>query len=302
MAASRKTCSRSGAPSSELLARPLDREADRRQRVLDLVRDPPRRLAPGGDPLRPHELGQVVDDDEPPEVGEARVPQRHDRDEEGADLAAGGEDDPPLAGGVRGGPGRVDRLAQRAQRGVAEELVQGAADRVGRQAEQFLRGAVAGRDRPAGVDGDDAGGDRLEDGLDQVAPALQLEGEPLQLAVGALEVGLARAQVAGHAVERLDEHADLVLGLDGQLEVEIAAGDPARALGQLLDRRRDHAREVEGEPGGREGDDQRDRGQPQRVAQADRAAEEPRLAVALEGRGGPGEAGARDRRGSRGWR
>ncbi len=48
--------------AAELELQPLGRELDRRQRVLDLVREPARDLAPGLDALRRDQLGDVVED------------------------------------------------------------------------------------------------------------------------------------------------------------------------------------------------------------------------------------------------
>src|SRR5437879_4026735 len=38
----------------------LDRQLDRRQGVLDLMRDPPRHFGPGREPSRAHDLGDVL--------------------------------------------------------------------------------------------------------------------------------------------------------------------------------------------------------------------------------------------------
>ena len=48
----------------ELAPQPLGRELDRRQRVLHLVRDAPRHVAPGRHALRHHEVGHVVEGDD----------------------------------------------------------------------------------------------------------------------------------------------------------------------------------------------------------------------------------------------
>ena len=274
-----------GGAVEQLLAGPLDRELDRGQRVLDLVRDAPRRLAPGGDALGLHQLGQVLDDHEAAEVGEARVAQRHGGDDERPQLAPRRDDEAPLARPAVALPRRVDRVAQRPQGGRPEDLRELASGDVRGEAEQLLRRPVAGGDGAARVDGDHARADRLEDRRDQVAPALQLDREVLQLPVGALQLRLVRFQVAGHPVEGVHQQPDLVLRLRGDLEVEVAAGDAAGPFRQLLDRGRDDPREVKGEPGREEGDEQRDGGEGQRVAQPDRAAEETDLPVALVGRG-----------------
>ena len=49
----------------ELVLQPLGRELDRRQRVLDLVRQAPRHLAPGLAALRRDDLGDVVEHHQP---------------------------------------------------------------------------------------------------------------------------------------------------------------------------------------------------------------------------------------------
>src|SRR5690606_32214457 len=80
-----------GDDAAVLAADALGREDDRRQRVLDLVRNAPRDVGPGGRALRGDELGDVVE--------------RHDRaDFAGTRLFAGdadGEDALLLADGDR---------------------------------------------------------------------------------------------------------------------------------------------------------------------------------------------------------
>ncbi len=51
--------------AGQLHLQPLGRQLDRRQRVLDLVRQPPRHLAPGLGALRRHDLGDVVEHQQP---------------------------------------------------------------------------------------------------------------------------------------------------------------------------------------------------------------------------------------------
>ena len=52
----------------EVAPQALGGELDRRQRILDLVRETPRHLAPGGDLLRPDERRHVVEDEDDPVV------------------------------------------------------------------------------------------------------------------------------------------------------------------------------------------------------------------------------------------
>ena len=56
---------RSGSPGAEAPQDPLGREADRRQRVLDLVGDAPRDLAPGGELLLPRDVRRVLERQHP---------------------------------------------------------------------------------------------------------------------------------------------------------------------------------------------------------------------------------------------
>ena len=72
---------RAGRRIGEVTLEPLGRELDRRQRVLDLVREPARDLAPCGDLLRADERRHVVQHENLPFVRAAVADQRrrHDR-------------------------------------------------------------------------------------------------------------------------------------------------------------------------------------------------------------------------------
>ena len=63
-------------------AQALGRELDRRERVLDLVGDALRHLAPGGEALGLEELGQVVEDEDHAEIGVLGSLERGGRGEE----------------------------------------------------------------------------------------------------------------------------------------------------------------------------------------------------------------------------
>ena len=55
------TSARGRRRAAELTSHPLRAQLNRRQRVLDLVREPARDVAPGGDALRPDERRHVVE-------------------------------------------------------------------------------------------------------------------------------------------------------------------------------------------------------------------------------------------------
>ena len=105
----------------------------------------------------------------------------------------------------------------------------------------------------------------------------------LEIPVGVLEPGLGQGEVARHPVERVHQHAQLVVGAHRHLVVEVAGGYGARALGQHLHRLGDAAGEVEAEPRGREDDDEGHEEEEQDVDALEWLLEEPQLLVLLEG-------------------
>ena len=63
-------------------------QPDRRERILDLVRDPLGRLGPGGELLRPDQVGQVLEHDDLAGASPGAVAKIRNLDLEGAALAA----------------------------------------------------------------------------------------------------------------------------------------------------------------------------------------------------------------------
>ena len=57
-----------------------------------------------------------------------------------------------------------------------------------------------------------------------------------EVAVERLELGERLAQLGGHGVERRGEKANLVVGADGDLDVEVAGADGVGAGGERQDR------------------------------------------------------------------
>jgi hypothetical protein len=156
------------------LADALRRELDRRERVLDLVGQLARHLAPGGDLLRAHERREVV---EHHERSRAAAP--------GAPAAA-----PRRTASWRSRPAGITDLALLARRAAREQALHQLDDllaaraRAARPSSGGRRGSGRARAAAAppgwavvaclGVDEQHAGADRLEHGLLQPAPLLQL--------------------------------------------------------------------------------------------------------------------------------
>ncbi len=92
----------------------------------------------------------------------------------------------------------------------------------------------------------------------------------LKIARELIDLATRIAELRGHGVERLDEEAELVLRLLGDLIVEVAGGDFARTFGKRFDRHGDLFREIE-------------RGPHQRKEKKDGEKDEDEEELALEG-------------------
>src|SRR3989441_11138195 len=251
-----------------------------RQGILDLMGDPLRPLPPRRHPLGLQQLRQVVEDHDGAGVLAVRAPQRRRGGEERERGAAPPHRDLELGAGGRGAPRALHLRDHRPEVRAGEDLLEKASD--GRRfvhAEHARRGAIDGREAPERVEGDHAGGDGLEDGLDVDAPILELRVLVRQVEVRLFELPLRFRQVVRHTVEGLDEDADLVVSPRLHLVGEVAGGNLARALGELLDGARDPAREVEAEPREREHDDQRHEQEEQDVDALDRHLQQLELLV-----------------------
>ena len=201
---------------------PLGAQLDRRQRILDLVREPARHLAPGGDLLRADERRDVVEHQHDafrrPALADER--RRHGRQMNLLAVASHGN---LLRGRLGHGAARTrEQRRQRPEIGPVEHGERGLADNRARQAEQPRRRAVDRRDRAAGIDRDDAGRDALQNGLDVAAALLHLEMLALELDRRPVDLAAARRQLARHRVERVDERAELVVALRLDALIEAA--------------------------------------------------------------------------------
>src|SRR5438093_1053839 len=152
-----------------------------------------------------------------------------------------------------------------------------------RHAEHALGGAVDGGDTSRGVEGEHAGGHRVEDRLRVASPLLHLLVLGLEVAVRVLEPRLGEGEIARHAVERVHEHAQLVVGAHLDLVVEIARGHRPRALGEHLHGLRDAPGEIEAEPRGGKDDDEGHEEEEEDVDALEGLTEKTQLLVLLEG-------------------
>ena len=252
--------------------------------VLDLVRDALRYLAPCGEALSLEELGQVVEDEDHAEVGAVGPFERGGRREERRRVAFATQMhlalERVLAQAVHALDQRrelrMDGWPQDSRSGLAQRLTCG-------HAQHALGRAVDGGDATRRVEREHARGHRVEHGLRVAAPLLHLLVLGLEVPVRMLEPGLREGEVARHPVERVHEHAQLVVCAHRDLVVEVARGHRPRALGQHLDGLGDAAGQVEAEPRGGEDDDEGHEEEEEDVDALERLPEESQLLVLLEG-------------------
>ena len=241
----------------EMAPQPLGAQLDRRQRILDLVRQPSRHLAPGRDLLRADERRHIVEHQHDafrrPALADER--RRHGRQ---MDLLPVAGDGNLLRGRLRhGAAGSGEQRRQRLEIGPIEHGQRGLADNRAGQAEQPRRRAVDRRHRAAGIDRHDAGRNALENRLDVAAALLHLEMLPLELDRRSVDLAAARRQLARHRVERVDERAELVVALRLDVLIQAAGADLAGGRREHQHRPRDPLRQIRAHPGRAEQNQQR---------------------------------------------
>src|SRR5262249_56521266 len=99
-----------------------------------------------------------------------------------------------------------------------------------------------------GIEREGAGRNVFKDGFDQLAAALEFADGILEVVGELIDLEAGVTQLCGHAIEGADEVAQFVVGLFGDLVVEIARGDFASAFGQGLDGPGDLLGEIKSKP------------------------------------------------------
>ena len=218
------------------------RELDRRQRILDLVRQTPRHLAPGRAALGGDQPRDVVEDHDVTAAAafrQLRSAQQQDlRQAAGAielDLRL------PFLAAVFG-EGVADRLSE-------DLLARPGVDGLGQQAgevvvENGLRALIDGAQHEAAVEDEHAGRQIGQDRFEIGARRFDL---------GAMALGIAPriVELARHLVEGLGQHAEFVAAVDRLARREVAGGHRLRSLGENRKRRRKAARQHKGHGDGR---------------------------------------------------
>ncbi len=186
-----------GAVALEVARQSLRGKLDRRQRILDFVRDALRDFLPGRGLLRAQQVGQIVHDHHVAAVGAARAERtdRHGR----VQQASGGRKFEFLRGGAQ-----AQRPAHQNVNGARAFLTQQLREGnglLGAFAEHAHRGGIDAANRFGLIDGDHAGGNIFENGFHQRAAALEFLDGLLQVLGEDVDLAAAVAELLGHAVE-----------------------------------------------------------------------------------------------------
>ncbi len=186
---------------------PFRRELDRGQRVLDFMRDAACDVGPGGTALVEQLAGDVVEGQDRAFLGARDLDRERPRFRAGADL----DDRLALAAVDERSEFRRDRGERLADRAVVAGF------------EQDFRGTIDQPNPAVARDRDDASGNPGHHRFDQRAAAFQRAG--------------LRLEAFRHGVERVRQHADLVIGgRIGHAGRKIALGDTLRRTDQFGDR------------------------------------------------------------------
>ncbi len=247
----------------ELVLQPLGGQLDRRQRILDLVRQAARDLAPGLAALRRHHLGDVVEYQQPGPVRHRRAAHQQGLSVARPALQVVGaqfERILPLVAltGIRRACMQLEALHHgRPELRQARHLVEPTpAVRQQRQAQDARRSRVDGIDPSLAVEDDHAGGQVVEDGL-------QVHARPLELGHAAVNQPARFRELLGHGCERPRQPAQLVARAEDRLARQVALGDLSHAFGQQQQRPRQLARQRNRQQQGTE--DRQDQRQRQRA-------------------------------------
>ncbi len=98
-----------------------------------------------------------------------------------------------------------------------------------------LGGRVQARDLALRIEGDDTGGNVLQNGLNGVAPLFQLPVGLLQVYRSLFDGAPIFQKLLGHLVERMHQHAQFIVRPRHHLETEIALRHFVRGVGEGLD-------------------------------------------------------------------
>ena len=268
---------------AEVAPNALGAQLDRRQRVLDLVRQTPRDLAPRGDLLRANQRRHVVEHQHHAVGPFSAVQRRGDRRQLQLAIVARQRDllRRRLASCPSPRRAAAHRTAARSSRPNTSAAGCPTAD--ASSASSRIAALLSVLTLPAGIDRHDARGNPLEDRFDVAPPPLDLDVFSLEIDGRALEAPAALPHFARHAVERFDERSELVVAHRFAIDaiVEMSGLDFPRRRREALHRLGDPLGEIQAHPRGADENHQRHHQEEREVDAGERAPQHAQLAVVL---------------------
>ena len=216
----------------QLPKQPLRRKLDRRERILDFVRDSLRHFLPCRRFLRLQKPVKSSITTTKPGF-ERRGPSE-------LTVTAARTSRPPVGNlnFARSGthPQRTPHQVQRGARRVFAEKVRQGASLASRLAQNRHHGGIHARDLAGTIERNHARGNIFEDGFHQLAAAFALFHRLFEAARELVDLPASLAKLFGHAIEGTDQRPKFVLRLNFDAMVEISPGNLPRGLRQRLDR------------------------------------------------------------------
>ena len=176
-----------------------------------------------------------------------------------------------------------DERRERLQLGRAEHSGCREAGHAGIETEQPRRRSIERTHVAGRIDGNHTSGDAFEDRLDVPPPCLDVLMFLLELDRGTLEPPAARRQVGRHAIEGLDQRAELVSGLRFHAMVQMSGADFVGCRRQHLHGPRDALGQVQSHPGRRDENHQRQHQEEREVNAGQRLLQDAELLVVFVG-------------------
>src|ERR1700756_290503 len=228
----------------EVVGETLRGKLNRSEGIFDFVSDAASNFLPGGGFLRAEEFGEVVENENEARISAARTERA---DGYGGVQQAAACDDLQFARNDAGTKSTAEQIADGASVFGAEQILEGA--RVfGGCAENFNYGWIGAKDVAIGVERENAGRNIFQDSFDELAAAFEFLHGLLKIACELINLRTGVAELSGHGVEGADQRAEFVVGLFGDLIVEISRGDFSGAFGEGLDGNGDLFGEIKSEP------------------------------------------------------
>ena len=216
-------------------AQTLGRKLDRCKRILDFMGNATGNLAPGGHALGLHNLCQVIKHQYGSHDVSGLVPQQGEMEMQSQPASMHIEEYLAVNGILFGHHQVFKAFLDNIQMGITQDLTEVfAQDRTGINAEKLFCRHVNSSDGPFAVNRDDAGSHIAQNNLHITTPTLTFLIDTEEFFVGCIQRQLFLAQVIGHPVERLNQHADFIGCKGFDLYPQVAVSDRPGCIDQLL--------------------------------------------------------------------